>query len=161
MNFSDTPSLIDGTSYETDDGDVLPIADITEPDTGESEKFNRSEEFLIAQTIIEDGIAKSKDKEHGYAELKVEYSVADTAEPTGWREVRMTLAQFFGGNALKSMVDEQDYKELYALYGGSSEAYVKERHHKLGSAAISTDTPHRERDIAERAANDDTLKDDD
>lgn len=140
----------DPTSYISPDGDVLPIADIEEAAAPEVEVPERSDDFILATHIIEEGIAKSK--AGGYANLKVEFWVQDDSAKGG-HEVSMSLSQFFGGNSLRKMVSEEEFKELFAKYGQESEQFSASRAHKFGGAVIESGQK-RYRDFRSAAAGD-------
>ena len=108
--------LLDGVSYESPDGDILPYADIEEP-TGittstEIEVLERSEGYIQAENIIKAGIEKSR----GYASVKVEYWVAQEDSSNGGYENRTTLGHFLGSNFLHDMMPNDEYVELVAKY---------------------------------------------
>lgn len=126
------------TTYESPDGDILPYADIEEPVVAETAPV-LSDEFIIARSIIEDGIAKSK--EHGYADLKVEFWVPDDKKPNGGFETRMSLGEYFGGNALRRMVTAQEFDELQAQYLHEAVTYSETHARKVGSVATATERP--------------------
>lgn len=159
--------LVDGTSYESDEGDVLPFADIAEPGITDSvEEFHelKSEAFVKARKIIEDGIAKST--EGGYRTLKVEFFVEDKTQPRGERLVTMSLAQFIGGNSMRKLVTPEEHEELRVQYGERSAQFSGEQTLKgLGDTALSDSRPtyqsgaRKYKDFQSAAANDDTLKD--
>lgn len=151
----------DQSSYISE-GDVLPAADIAEPEGPQPEAHPLSDDFIVARSIIEDGIAYSN--EHGYKEVKVAIWVPEADNPNGGHEVVMTLAQFLGGNHLKRMVSNDEFNELFAAYRQEATRSMGERHEReLGGAAIGrqqASEPTRERliDGKSLAANDDTFR---
>jgi len=163
--------LNDRTSYELDglDSEIQPLADVAEPepvDIVATEEFNepKSEAFMKARKIIEDGIAKST--KGGYRVLKVEFFVEDKTQPRGERLVTMSLAQFLGGNSLHKIVSNEDHAELFAQYGEKASQFSEERTQKgLGDAALSDSRPtyrsgaREYKDFQSAAAGDDTLED--
>lgn len=160
-------ALLDGSSYESDEGDVLPLADIIEPeitDTVEEYDEPKSDAFMKARKIIEDGITKSS--EGGYRQLKVEFFVEDKSQPRGERLVTMSLSQFMGGNSLRKIVSSEEHAELFAQYGERSLEFSQERTQKnLADTALSDSRPtyrsgNRDyKDFQSAAAGDDTLDD--
>jgi len=126
--------LLDEISYVSDDGDVLPYADIEEPSgfisstaeieepddfintTAEIESPERSEGYMKAEAIIQAGIEKSR----GYGTVKVEYWVAQENSSNGGYTNRTSLAHFLAGNVLYGMVTGKEYKELIARYSAAA-----------------------------------------
>jgi len=127
----------DQSSYESPDGDILPFADIEEP---QPERVVRSEEFAIAEAMITEAIRKAK--EGGHPHPRIEYVVEDRKSPDGKRTAHMSLAQFFGGNMLYRMVTKEEYDELRRTYRpeatGESDEPATTQVKKVGAVAASS-----------------------
>jgi hypothetical protein len=93
----------------------------------------RSPNYLKAVEIIEEGIRRST--EGGWPKLKVELWVKDSTNENGGYMSRISLGQFFGGNKLRHMVSDEEYRELYEIYGNRSLEYEQERAKSLGAIA--------------------------
>jgi hypothetical protein len=163
------PLLTDSSSFVSANGDVLPIADIQEPELPDADSYElddivdpdegRSENFIKARNIIEAGIAKSAN----YGEYKVEFWQEGKTPRDSGRNMRMTLAEFISSNALRGMVSEDEAQELLETY---REKAIERTVKRLGTAAVSEKKPvyvsggRPYRDFQSAASNDDTLKDD-
>jgi len=142
---------------------MIEFADAQPSVHSESEEIPRSANYGYARSIIEEGIAKSQTE--GYAEVKVECFVKNDNDPDGGKVHTMSLAEFFGSNALYKMVPINEFNDLLGEFNDALPHNRGQQTRGLGSTATRVAVPHivsRDHewvDIKSRIANDDTLDD--
>lgn len=121
---------------DTFSGDILSPASLTDLEHDHAKKPTPSEEFVTTKAIIEDGIKKST--ESGYAELKVDFWVADDSHQDGGYTRHIGLGQFLAAALPKMVTKSEEYHELLDMYIHRSEEYAEAMGHKFGAPALQS-----------------------